>query len=134
MPLLVPNAGACGGKGTGTEVLLNDLCRKEGVSRSAIRQTAVEVSHDAVATCVASGRADAGLCVETAAGADFVPLSQEDYFLIWRRDGDFSSLGKLLVTLRSPEWRSTAQQFAGVSAEGCGEVLDPASLGWRKRN
>lgn len=125
------------GKGTGTEVLLNDLCRKEGVSRSAIRQTAAEVSHEAVATCVASGRADAGLCVETAArraGADFVPLSEEDYFLIWRRDGDSSALGKLLATLRSPEWRSTAQQFAGVSADGCGEVLNPKLLGWWKNS
>lgn len=121
------------GEGTGTTVLLTDLCRKEGVSREEIRQTTRAASHNEAATCVAAGQADAGLCVETAArsaGADFVPLAEEDYFLIWRKDAEPAPLEKLLGLLRSPQWRASAFAFPGVSAAHCGELMDPASLGW----
>lgn len=120
--------------GTGTEVLLLDLCAGEGVDPKALVRTAPLSSHSAVALAVAAGEADAGLCVENAArgaGADFVPLVLEDYYLVWRRDAEPSALEKILETLSSDAWRSTVVRFAGSSSVGCGTRVDPrAAFGW----
>lgn len=120
--------------GTGTEVLLQDLCLEANVDPAGLRRTSSEASHRAVALAVAAGRADAGLCVENAArqaGADFIPLTLEDYCLAWRRDAVPASLDKILSTLRSDEWRNSAGKFAGVSGASCGLDVDVrAELGW----
>lgn len=120
--------------GTGTEVLLQDLCLAANVDPARLRRASSEASHRAVALAVAAGRADAGLCVENAArqaGADFIPLTVEDYCLAWRRDAVPASLDKILLTLRSDEWRNSAGKFAGVSGSSCGLDVDVrAELGW----
>ena len=99
-----------------------------------LHRVSTEVSHRAVAMAVAAGRADAGLCVENAArqaGADFLPLTVEDYFLAWRRESAPAHLDKVLSTLSSDEWRSTVVRFAGVSGINCGEPVDcRTEFGW----
>ena len=120
--------------GTGTEVLLRDLCAQADLDPAGLHRVSTEVSHRAVAMAVAAGRADAGLCVENAArqaGADFLPLTVEDYFLAWRRESAPAHLDKVLSTLSSDEWRSTVVRFAGVSGINCGEPVDcRTEFGW----
>ena len=72
---------------------------------------------------------EAELCVQ--AGADFLPLTVEDYFLAWRRESAPAHLDKVLSTLSSDEWRSTVVRFAGVSGINCGEPVDcRTEFGW----
>ena len=66
---------------------------------------ATEPSHTAVAQAVASGAADAGLGIEAAArsrGLDFVPLLQEDYYLVCLKSAlEQPPVQALLEVLRS---------------------------------
>ena len=117
--------------GTGTTVLLKDLLAHAGFSQNVFKPSSIEQSHRAVAVAVSSGRADAGLCVEDAAigaGASFIPLSVEDYFLAWRHDRMPPMLDRWLQVLQSDDWKKTAENFAGVSSENCGERVDPDTL------
>lgn len=121
--------------GTGTHVLLRDLLGREGLPGDLLDGTKiVETSHRGVALAVASGRADAGLCVADAAQAariDFVPLAVEDYYLAWRLDRVPASLPRLLKHLRTAQWQMTASAFAGMSGEDCGACVDQKqAFGW----
>lgn len=72
--------------GTGTRLLLDDWLVSQGVEGQLILgYDQAEPSHAAVATRVASGYADVGLGIASAAqlhGLDFVPLLQENYWLV----------------------------------------------------
>lgn len=120
--------------GTGTRLLEADLLAREGLAADALDSlTQIEESHRMVAMAVAAGRADAGLCVETAAkqcGDAYVPLAQEDYLLVRRADAASPALERLLAVLASSDWRKSAQSFPGVDGARCGEAFDLASLGW----
>ena len=120
--------------GTGTEVLLQDLCHANKIKPNLLNRVSTEASHRAVALAIAAGRADAGLCVENAAreaGADFIPLTSEDYYLAWRKDAVPTSLTKILTTLQSDEWRSSVVKFKGVSGVDCGTEIDcQKEFGW----
>lgn len=71
--------------GSGTRLILDLLLAQAGNTGMSIKGfESVELTHAAVAAYVASGKADAGMGVETAArqfGLDFVPLLNERYFL-----------------------------------------------------
>lgn len=120
--------------GTGTSILLRDLLAQEGLDAKALdRPYLTEQSHRSVATAVASGQADAGLCVASAAkasGADFVPLASESYCLAWRQSIDEKLIGRLLSALSQDGWKATAAQIPGIDASHCGEPLELPSLGW----
>jgi molybdate transport repressor ModE-like protein len=72
-------------RGSGTRVLLDLLLADAGVDTNAIAgYDSAEFTHAAVAAFVASGMADAGFGVETAARRfqlDFIPVIREQYFL-----------------------------------------------------
>ncbi|WP_312484670.1 substrate-binding domain-containing protein [Massilia timonae] len=72
-------------KGSGTRVLLELLLADLGVDPAVInRSGTAEFTHAAVAAYVASGMADVGFGVETAArrfDLDFIPVIRERYFL-----------------------------------------------------
>ena len=94
-----------------------------------------EPSHAAVAQAVASGAADAGLGIEAAArsrGLDFVPLVQEDYYLVCLKAAlDQEPVQALLEVLRSPVWQERVAALPGYQPEHCGEVLSlRARLPW----
>ncbi len=118
--------------GTGTDVLLRELLLREGLPPDALGDSGlVEPSHRSVATAVASGRADAGLCVAEAArasGAGFVPLARESYCLAWRKDRETPPLRRLLGLLTTPLWRESAREIFGIDGSRCGEALDPERL------
>jgi putative molybdopterin biosynthesis protein len=115
-------------KGTGTRLLLDELLADEGIAAGDIvgyEQT--EPSHSAVAHAVASGAADAALGIELAAhahGLDFVPLRQENYFLVCLKSTlDLPATQALLAVLRSETWQQQLARMPGYEPSHTGEVL-----------
>jgi putative molybdopterin biosynthesis protein len=114
--------------GAGTRVLLDEL-----LSRASLRPAQVngferqEPSHAAVAQAIAAGSADAGLGIEAAArarGLDFVPLVQEDYFLVCLKDElEQPPVSALLGVLRGAAWQQQMAKLPGYEPMRCGEVL-----------
>ena len=78
-----------------------------------------------VAVAVASGLADCGLGIRSAAtalGLHFVPIEQEDYDLVLRADFAGSESGKkLLDVVRSNEFRRAVQKLGGYDTARSGE-------------
>jgi putative molybdopterin biosynthesis protein len=121
--------------GAGTRVLLDYLLGKLRIAPRRIRgYEREEYTHMAVAVAVASGLADCGLGIRSAAGAiglDFVPIEREQYDLVLR--GDFArtpTAAVLLATLRSPEFRQAVERLGGYDLTTAGTVRD---LGTPKR-
>ncbi len=115
--------------GSGTRLLLEYLCQQAGLPPADLRSHAdtQEDSHLAVAATVASGAADVGLGVEAAArqfGLAFVPLIEEDYFLVCLYDAlEQPPVVKLRQVLQAPPWRATVAALPGYSPAHSGEVL-----------
>jgi putative molybdopterin biosynthesis protein len=127
-------------QGSGTRLLLDDLCATAGIDALRLAGTArAEDSHLAVAAAVAGGAADIGLGIEAAArqfGLDFVPLVEEDYFLVCLRGMvDQPELRQLRAVLGGPLWQDAVRSLPGYRAEGSGEVLSltRALPWWRLR-
>ena len=122
--------------GTGTRVLLDELLGQAGLAPTAIEGYETnEPSHAAVAQAVASGAADAGLGIEAAArsrGLDFVPLLQEDYYLVCLKAAlEQPAVLALREVLRSAAWQQQLAALPGYAPEHCGEVLSlRARLPW----
>jgi putative molybdopterin biosynthesis protein len=80
-----------------------------------------------VAAAVASGDADAGIGIEAAArryGLGFIPLVEEDYFLVCLRDMlEHPGVAQLRELLRGDAWRETVAALPGYSTQRGGEVL-----------
>jgi putative molybdopterin biosynthesis protein len=87
----------------------------------------VEDSHMAVAAAIASGLADAGVGVEAAArafGLGFVPLLEEDYFLVCLADAlEHPAVLKLREAIADPRWHAALAELPGYNAAHSGEVL-----------
>ena len=117
--------------GTGTRVLFDELLSHAGMRSSDIQGYAsAEPSHAAVAHAVASGAADVGLGIAPAAqalGLDFVPLLQEDYYLVCLKDAlEEPAVRSLRMFLRSRAWQERLRELPGYEpmADGkTGEVL-----------
>jgi molybdate transport repressor ModE-like protein len=115
--------------GSGTRLLLDHLLHQAGLPAEGIDgyATRVEHTHVAVAAAVAAGSADLGLGVETAArefGLAFVPLIDEDYFLVCLKERlDTPAVHQLRATLASPAWALALQSLPGCGVQRAGEVL-----------
>lgn len=115
--------------GSGTRLLTDHLCQAEGIGAAAWASCAagVEDSHVAVAAAVASGLGDAGIGIESAArafGLAFVPLIEEDYYLVCLADTlEHPAVLALRAALASPAWRAALAELPGYAAEHAGEVL-----------
>ena len=76
---------------------------------------------------LASGLADVGPGLAAAArqfGLDFVPLVEEDYFLVCLKDAlEHPAVLKLRDTLASPAWQAELAQLPGYAPWHSGEVL-----------
>ena len=116
------------GLGAGTRVLLDELLAQSRLSAKDIDgYERTEPSHAAVAQAIASGSADAGLGIESAArvrGLDFVPLVREDYYLVCLKSAlDQPPVQALLRTLQGAAWQARLAQIAGYQPSASGEVL-----------
>jgi len=127
--------------GSGTRLFTDQLLQSEGIAAETIAGycDGAEDSHLAVAAAVASGSADAGVGIEAAAqryGLHFVPLADEDYFLVCLRDAlDQPAVLKLREVLASATWQQTLQTLPGYGADRAGQVLSltQALPWWRFR-
>jgi putative molybdopterin biosynthesis protein len=116
--------------GSGTRLLTEHLLAEQGLASERIAgfdSAPAEDSHLAVAAAVASGVADAAVGIEAAArrfGVDFVPLVEEEYFLVCLRDAlEHPAVLKLREVLQGPAWRETVASLPGYASAHSGEVL-----------
>jgi putative molybdopterin biosynthesis protein len=114
-------------KGSGTRILIDYLCRENGIDTSAIYgYNREEYTHTSVAALIAANSADAGLGVFSAAklyGLDFVPLCEEQYdLLVPDHAWDIPMMQKLLEVLKSEKFRQRLDLLGGYVAEAPGEV------------
>jgi putative molybdopterin biosynthesis protein len=111
--------------GAGTRVLLDYKLAKLRIRPERIRgYEREEFTHMAVAVAVASGLADCGLGVRSAAnalGLDFIPIEKEDYDLVFRRDFYVSNTGQaLLAAMRSDRFREAVTRLGGYDVTRTG--------------
>lgn len=126
--------------GSGTRLLIDHLVQEHSIDPREIIgfDTHVEDTHVAVAACVASGLADAGIGVEAAAlefGLHFVPLVEEDYFLACLKQNlAHPAVLRLREVLAGSEWKDVLTHLPGyapASAPGSVLVMTAALPWWR---
>ncbi len=120
-------------RGAGSRVVLEELLAAQRIAPEKIEGfERDEPSHRAVAEAVASGSADAAFGIEAAArtrGLGFVPLAQEQYFLVTLRQTlEHPHVRTLLELLRSQTWRDSLNAIPGYAAQRSGEVLSLRSV------
>lgn len=114
--------------GSGTRMLLELMLDDAGISPHAIAGfNSAEFTHSAVAAYIASGMADVGIGVRTAAqrfNLDFIPLVRERYFFAIRSDalGD-PLVRQLLGILQLPEYHARVNELTGYDAADTGTIM-----------
>ncbi len=117
--------------GSSTRYLVHLLLQRSGIDVGQVQgfQTN-EFTHMAIAAHIASGMADVGMGVETAArrfGLDFIPLVQERYFFALRRaELAQPAMQDFLRTLRSPAYLGDIGALPGYDARDCGRLMSLA--------
>ncbi|MBQ9720360.1 MAG: molybdopterin biosynthesis protein, partial [Oscillospiraceae bacterium] len=105
------------------------LCQKDGLDPSSIYgYEREEVTHNSVAVQSASGSADAGMGIYSAArlyDLDFLPVCVEEYDLLvpeaaWRSP----VVEQLIETLKSEAFRSRIEAMGGYTLDRPGEIID----------
>jgi molybdate transport repressor ModE-like protein len=115
-------------EGSGTRMLTELLLQRQGIAPRAVSGwDNTELTHAAVAAYVASGMADVGIGVQTAAqrfGLHFIPLLRERYFFAVPTGALASDrLRPVLGVLRSPAFRARVAGLKGYEAAQTGQVL-----------
>lgn len=124
--------------GSGTRLLMDHLLQAHGLKPRDVPgyDNAIEESHVAVATCVASGIADIGPGVEAAAlefGLHFLPLVAEDYFVACLKPNlAHPAVVRLRELLAGDAWAEVLEALPGYAgARAPGAVLSlTAELPW----
>ena len=116
-------------KGSGTRILMDYLCRREGVDPEAVYgYEREELTHNSVAVQIASGSADAGLGIYSAAklyDLEFLPVCVEEYDLllsgsVWSN----ATVQQLVATLKSEAFRARIEAMGGYTLDRPGEIID----------
>jgi putative molybdopterin biosynthesis protein len=125
--------------GSGTRLLVDHLMHEAGLAEQHLPGDAehIEETHVAVAASIASGLADVGLGIEAAAaefGLHFVPLVEEDYFLVCLQPSlQHPAVQRLCAVLAGPEWRARLAALPGyapVAAPGVALEMADALPWW----
>ena len=116
-------------KGSGTRILTDYLCQKEGVDPDRVYgYEREEVTHNAVAVQIAGGSADAGMGIYSAAklyGLDFLPVCVEEYdLLIPEKVWNTGLVKQLIRTLKSREFAERIEAMGGYMLDRPGEIID----------
>ena len=111
----------------GTRILLDYLCKKENLDTASIYgYEREEFTHTSVAAQIASGSADAGLGIYSAAmlyDLDFVPVCTEQYdLLIPDYAWDTPMVQKLLSILKSDAFRERLEKLGGYTLAHPGTI------------
>ncbi|MBP6898663.1 MAG: helix-turn-helix transcriptional regulator [Burkholderiaceae bacterium] len=130
--------------GSGTRLLMDHLLAEAGLATNQAGPMPVlqEDSHVAVAAAVASGSADAGPGIAAAArqfGLDFLPLIDEDYYLVCLKDAlEHPAVLRLRQLLAGPDWarllgRADLPGYAPAAQPGAVLSLTQALPWWHFR-
>lgn len=116
-------------KGSGTRILTDYLMKKENIDPSRVYgYEREELTHTSVAAQIASGSADAGMGIYSAAklyDLDFMPVCIEEYDLLIPDHAWESPMVRQLVdTLRSPAFREKIEAMGGYTLDRPGEIID----------
>ena len=115
-------------EGSGTRMLTELLLAKAGIAPGDISgYDSTEFTHAAVAAYIASGMADVGIGVQTAAqrfGLQFLPLVRERYFFAVSKAALAEpTMRTALALMQSPAYRSSVASLTGYEAAETGRVL-----------
>jgi len=113
--------------GSGTRMLLDMMLDREGIDFDAINGwNSAEFTHSAVAAYIASGMADVGVGMRTAAEQfklGFIPLVRERYFFAVHLDALQDGLmAQLLAILRQPGYHRLVDALPGYDAGRTGSI------------
>ena len=116
-------------KGSGTRVLMDYLCKRDGIDMDRIYgYDREEFTHMSVAVQIASDTADAGMGIYSAAKAydlDFLPVCMEQYdLLIPDAAWDTPVVQKLLEVLQSGAFRKRLEALGGYEVKNPGTVRE----------
>ena len=114
-------------KGSGTRVLCDYLARENKLDTAQVNgYEREEFTHTAVAAAVASGTADAGMGILSAAriyGLDFIPICPEQYDLLIAEDAlELEAVQRLLEVLKGAEFAERLEKLGGYTLDKPGEV------------
>ncbi len=114
-------------KGSGTRILIDYLCKKEGIDTAEIYgYDREEFTHTSVAAQIASGTADAGMGIYSAArlyDLDFLPVCMEQYdLLISDAAWETPMVQRLLEVLSGTEFRERLTALGGYELHEPGRV------------
>ena len=109
-------------RGAGTRVLLDYKLSQAGISKEDVRGYDAEATtHMAVAAQVASGEADCGMGVYSAAhamGLDFIPVGEEEYDFVMRRESlEMPEVKAFMRLLESDAFREKLEELGGYTLE-----------------
>ena len=107
-------------KGSGTRILFDYLCKKEGINITGIYgYEREEFTHTSVAALVASGSANVGMGIYSAAkmyDLDFLPICEEEYdFLIPETMLAMPAIKELIDILKSEPFKSRLTALGGYT-------------------
>ena len=111
--------------GSGTRTLLDRLLIDAGISPESVVGPDVELHLD-VALAVATGEAEAGLGLRSAAaplGLDFVPVAAEP-FEVATTESEAGGVAPLLTLLADPLVRARIERLGGHDLSGAGELVE----------
>ncbi|MPW26666.1 molybdopterin biosynthesis protein [Alkalibaculum sp. M08DMB] len=114
-------------KGSGTRILLDYLLACDGIKTDSIYgYEREEFTHMAVAAQIASGSADTGLGIFSAANIynlNFIPLYEEEYdFIIPERFLELEDVQNFLEILTSKEFEKILKTMGGYKLEQIGQI------------
>ncbi|WP_188397931.1 helix-turn-helix transcriptional regulator [Sporomusa sp. GT1] len=116
-------------RGSGARVLLDEMLHVLAIDYRQINgYSREEMSHLAVASCVARGEADVGIGIEKAAlqvsDIDFIFQKKERYDLVLRReDADKPHFQALLAIIRSDVFRNEVAGMGGYDLSQTGQLM-----------
>ena len=114
-------------KGSGTRILADYLCKTEQIDMASVYgYEREEMTHTSVAAQIASGSADAGMGIYSAAklyDLDFIPICVEEYDLIisdyaWNTP----MVQQLMKVLKSDIFRQKLMELGGYTVDNAGEL------------
>ena len=114
-------------RGAGTRVLLDYKLKLAGIAPSEIDGYEAEAAtHMAVAAQIASGEADCGMGVYSAAyamGLDFIPVGDEEYDFAMRPETlELPEIKSFIRLLASDEFKAELDKLGGYQADEAGEI------------
>ena len=115
-------------KGSGTRILTDYLCAQASLDTDTVYgYDREELTHNSVAVQIASGSADVGMGIYSAAslyGLDFIPVCIEEYDLIIPdRCWDTPQVRQLIATLKSDAFREKLLAMGGYTLDDPGECI-----------